>query len=314
MILIKANGGLGNRMLSAASVILYANATKRPWSIDWSDGLYANQSDNAYALLFQTHNKQQIAKPFEQDFDSVIPTIWNKRIESSPHQLMCQYYPGQHSSPLVYRKMSSPITAKPKENQLEVFWSYTSKFGRVKQYLSKDNRDRDTALSYTLKSYFQPNDSVIRKVAALVDQTGGKTLGVHIRYTDLKVPIQKVIDKVRKCITTENYSNIFLATDSEYAQTIFTREFENVLVNEKFLSKENEQLHTYKESDNKLGDSNSALVDMMMLAHCDALVYHSRSKFAETSRLLGGFKSEQLFDLDQYNPMVRFKRFMQEYI
>ena len=314
MLLIKAKGGLGNRMLSAASAILYANATDRTWWVDWSDGIYANKPQNAYLLMFQNQQQPPVFNPTEHEFMSVIPTIWKERVDWSPTQLMSQHFRKNHSNPLSYRKMSAPFIAESDDKQLEVFWSYTSKFGRIRKFLPKDYRDRDCAISMTLKRYFQPCDLVMKQVDALRDRAAGKTLGVHIRYTDLKVPIQKVLDRVATCMASEKYSSIFLATDSEYAQQLFTQKFDNVVISDKHLSKENRQLHTLKVSDSKLDNSYAALVDMMVLAKCDALVYCSRSTFAETSRLLGDFNTEQLFDLDRYNLTVRFKRFIQEYL
>lgn len=315
MLLIKAKGGLGNRMLSAASMILYANATNRQWRVDWTDGIYANKPHNAYLLLFQNKLQQpSIFDPLEHTFTSVVPSIWNNRLECSPTQLISQYFPKDHTNPLAYRKMSAPIVAKHDAKQLEVFWSHTSKFGRIRRFLSKEYQNRDAAISMTLKRYFQPCDSVTKQVDVLIGKTAGRTLGVHIRYTDLKVPIKKMLDTVERCMASGKYSTLFLATDSEYAQSLFMQKFDNVVTSDKVLSKENEQLHTLEASDSKLDNSCAALVDMMVLSKCDALVYCSRSTFSEASRLLGDFAKAQLFDLDRYNVKVWFKRFIREYL
>jgi hypothetical protein len=312
MLLRKAKGGLGNRMLSAASAILYANATKRRWYVDWTDGIYANKPENAYTLMF--HNESRELPPREQEFISTVPARWSGSLDCSPTKLMSQYFPKDHSNPLVYRKMSAPLTAQAVENQLEVFWSYTSKFGRIKAFLPYGRRDRDTEIGKTLKRYFQPCNDIKEQVEALSGRAEGNILGVHIRYTDLKVPIQKVLSLVKTCMASGNFTTLFLATDSEYAERLFKLKFDNVLTNDKRFSNNNRQLHKLEESDQKLDDSYAALVDMMMLARCNALIYCSRSTFSETSRLLGQFDKDQLFDLDRFNFSVRFKRFIQEYL
>ena len=260
------------------------------------------------------HNEFRELPPREQDFISTVPARWSGSLDCSPTQLMSQYFPKDHSNPLVYRRMSAPLTAQAVENQLEVFWSYTSKFGRIKAFLPYGRRDRDTEIGKTLKRYFQPCNDIKEQVEALTSRAERNILGVHIRYTDLKVPIQKVLSLVKTCMASGNFTTLFLATDSEYAERLFKQKFGKVLVSDKQLSKENRQLHTLTVSDRKLDNSFAALVDMMMLARCDALVYCSRSTFSETSRLLGEFDKSQLFDLDRYNLKVRFKQFIQEYL
>jgi hypothetical protein len=296
----------------ASVTLLVANATKRRWYVDWTDGIYANKPENAYTLMF--HNEFRELPPREQDFISTVPARWSGSLDCSPTQLMSQYFPKDHSNPLVYRRMSAPLTAQAVENQLEVFWSYTSKFGRIKAFLPYGRRDRDTEIGKTLKRYFQPCNDIKEQVEALTSRAERNILGVHIRYTDLKVPIQKVLSLVKTCMASGNFTTLFLATDSEYAERLFKQKFGKVLVSDKQLSKENRQLHTLTVSDRKLDNSFAALVDMMMLARCDALVYCSRSTFSETSRLLGEFDKSQLFDLDRYNLKVRFKQFIQEYL
>lgn len=312
MLMIKAKGGLGNRMLSAASAILYAEATRRPWHVDWSDGIYANKPQNAYSLMFQ--DKCEVPCPHPDDFSRIVPAIWQGKLDQSPTRLMSQHFPSHHSNPFIYRKMSAPFTARSVQNQLEVFWSYTSKYGRVKSFLAGTLRDRDFAISTVLKSHFQPCETVKQRVESLARKATGKTLGVHIRYTDLKVPIEKVMDITQQCLDAGSFSTIFLATDSAKAEQLFRQRFDRVLTSNKHFADNNHQLHTLKPSDTKLDNSYAALVDMIMLSMCDALVYCSRSTFSETSRLLGDFDRDSLFDLDRFSLKIRFKRFLQEYL
>lgn len=311
MLLIKAKGGLGNRILSTASAIVYANATERKWCIDWCDGIYAIKGNNAYEALFSSDANTRIPK--SQEYDATIPEIWHGRLHESPSRMVRAYSKKKHANPLVYREFSAPLSKRCDDKNLEIFWSHTSKFGRIKRFM-KTKRSRESALRDTLARYFQPCEQVMLMVDLLLARSKGKVIGVHIRYTDLKVPIEKVLLKIEQCMKGDEYHSLFLATDSAKVEKLVKKKFQHVIVSDKEFNPKNKQLHTLVHSDKKTKNATAALVDMVALSRCDALVYCSRSTFSETSRLMGSFNRRTIFDIDRYNVKVRIKRFIQEYL
>lgn len=315
MLLIKAKGGLGNRMLSAASAIAYAHATNRDWCLDWSDGVYAREHTNAAPLLFPSIERVGFSSQDWQHLTSV-PSLWKGRLDSSIRDIISKDYPNQHSNPTIYRRLSAPFTSAQNHGTVEVFWSYTSKYGRVKRFLTPEQRKqgRDHILGHILRTHFKPSAAVIDSVEQLVSKNAANTLGVHIRYTDLKVPIHKLIVRVKAQMRKFDYDTIFLASDSLEAEVTFKKEFEKVITSNKQYAPDNTQLHVVGNDDSSLTGATSALIDMLALSKCAGLVYCSRSTFAETSRLFGAIDSKRVVDVDRFNALIRLKRMVQEYL
>ncbi len=313
MLIIKAKGGLGNRMLSAATAITYAQSTGREWCIDWSDGIYAPLGDNAIVQLFPDLALHAFT---ESDFEEadIKPILWEGRIGWSVREIISKEYPSSHSNPLIYRKLSAQLSDKRIGNSAEVFWSYTSKYGRIKRFLSPQNQrlGKDRVLSSTLKKYFSPKATVLDSVNQSLSSDDNNVLGVHIRYTDLRVPLERVIEQVKDQQRRFDYRSIYLATDSRRAENAFKQKFDNVITQAKRYSSKNLQLHGVSSNSQSTEDAFSALVDMFALSRCAGLVYCSRSTFSETSRLLGDFDCSRVVDVDKYNPLIQLKRALQD--
>ena len=312
MLIIKAKGGLGNRLLSAATAIAYARATGRDWCIDWRDGLYAPNGENAIELMFDVPKQTRLLTL--KDDALVLPALWLNRVHLPVRNIISAEFDNQHSSPFIYKKLCAPFCRHPAKGVEEIFWSYTSKFERIKRYLTKEQRKagRDAVLADVLTGFLMPQKDIVKAADALLAHGPENTLGVHIRYTDLTVPIERVIEQVKEQLRLFNYRYIYLATDSLEAQEKFNAQFSSVIIQTKRYPPKNTQLHVINEYDEKRNDADAALIDLIALSKCRGLVYCSRSSFSETSRLYGDFDRDRLVDIDRFNAVVNIKQWLQE--
>lgn len=308
---------MGNRLLSAANAIVYAKATDREWCIDWTDGLYAGAGVNAANLLFDGLD-EYLADFKKLETKTVNPSLWSGRIANSIHSVIEADYPGKQGDQLLYRTLSADLNATAKPKEVEVFWSFTSKFGRIYRFLNKDlkRKGREAVLGDTLRNYFPPKPNVVRQVNALLGEAPVDTLGVHVRYTDLKVPLDKVINEVARQIAKHGYKQIYLATDSQLVEDLFKDTFsaQTLITTPKNYNENNVRLHGAGNDQDRLLHGESALVDMFSLARCNGLVYCSRSTFAEVSRLVGNFDKNKAVDVDRYYPPMLLKRILREFV
>ena len=84
-LVIKGKGGLGNRILSAISGLVYADLSGRKPVIDWRDGSYAPLGENAYPLLFQSPiGDEAIGGATMDDGADVCPAIWAGNLNRQP--------------------------------------------------------------------------------------------------------------------------------------------------------------------------------------------------------------------------------------
>ena len=136
-------------------------------------------------------------------------------------------------------------------------------------------------------------------------------IGVHIRYTDRKVSLDRVFRETRRLRERAPDARIFLATDNAAVQARFCEAFDDVLVIEKALGADDRSLHQQTETDDPLREAENALVDMWGLAGCHWLVHSRHSTFSVAAALIGGIPRSRQRDVDRWNPRVVGKRWVQ---
>lgn len=312
-LLVKAKGGFGNRILSAATGIVLAAMTGRVAVVDWRDGEYLPRGTDAYPLLFDSPTT---ARP--SDFDDrrdVVPAIWQGRLSEHPVDIISEFYPNDHSNPFIYRKLSIDLAHPAVEQKIAVFWSYLPKMTRVWPQVRRSTQFRGKSLAdvtrWALGRYFEPNDRVRAQVADLFANRNGPIIGVHIRYTDRKVSLDRIFAEVTKLRGRMPDAPIFLATDNEAVQRKFHERFSNVSVIDKVLGDDQNSLHEQVAHTDPLHEAENALIDMWALSRCDWLVHSRHSTFSVAAALIGGIPRSRQRDIDRRNARVVFKRWMQ---
>jgi len=315
-LLIKAKGGLGNRILSAVTGLVYADLTGRLPIIDWRDGAYADPGVNAYPLLFRSPLTLQPENV--ESLQDTVPDIWRGHLHEHPTNMIARNDPRAHSSPIIYRKYCIDLSRLNTRNMLAVYWSYLPKLRRLRHLMARNPefagiRDEDIFKSY-LDKYFIPNQRVVSGVVSLLEAQKRPIIGVHIRHTDLTVPLATVRDALDKMIEQLPEASIFLATDCDEIQQEMTHAYSNVFFLEKWFAPEGQAIHQNKAAPNMIREAENALIDMWALSQCDHLIYSMRSTFSYASRLIGQIPAHNVVDIDARNIAVVIKRYVQNYL
>jgi hypothetical protein len=313
ILLIKAKGGFGNRMLSAATGIILAELAGRTAVIDWREGGYRKKGADSYPLLFESPVDIDPVE-FDERRD-VAPAIWSGRLGQAPVDLIEDIFPGHHSDPFIYRKLSINLARPEVPEELAVFWSYLPKFARIRRQVRHARRYRGMSLDdvarHALDRYFRPNARVRSEVEKLFAGRTRPIIGVHIRYTDRKVSLDGIIREVATLRANVPQAQIFLATDNERVQGVFRERFDNVFVIEKNLGDDARSLHEMVEHDDQIREAENALIDMWALSKCDWLVHSRVSTFSVAAALIGGIPESRQRDIDRYSAKVVVKRWIQ---
>jgi len=313
ILLIKAKGGLGNRMLSAVTGLIYADLAGRRPVVDWRDGIYAETGVNAYPLLFDTPLTQ--GPEDVGNAASVTPDAWIGHLEKSPVEMIEAFDRDRHSSPTIHHKYCVDLRRTDHPEDMAVFWCYLPKMPRLARHLARDprfaGRDPDAIFAEYLARYFTPNARVRAEVDRLTRELPRPVLGVHIRYTDLKIPLGKVRARIRARLETLPGATIFLATDNAEVQAQITAEFGDVRVAPKYLPPSGQRLNDHRATHDKRLEAENAMIDMWMLAGCDHLIYSRNSTFSISAALIGDLPRDRQDDVDRFNPAVVLKRFVQ---
>lgn len=316
VLLIKAKGGLGNRMLSAVTGVILAQLGNRTPVIDWRDGMYVPEGVNLYPQLFRDPVGMDPAQ-FDRHA-AVAPAIWAGRLGEQPVTIIARHFPTRHSSPFIYRQLSIPLSGADPGALVGVFWSYLPKLARLRRRMRADRqfagRELDAIARETLERFFTPNDRIRQAVDRLFVGRRGPVIGVHIRFTDRKVPLPRIARALSRLRARLPDSDIFLATDSAVAQDYVTARFDRVFTIDKQLVTDGQALHYAGTAmADPLREAENAMIDMVALAQCDWLVHSRHSTFSVAASLIGGIPPARQIDVDRYNAKVVIKRWFQAY-
>lgn len=313
-LVVKAKGGFGNRILSAVSGVLLAEATGRTPVIDWRDPEYLARDVNAYPLLFDDPVGIDVSV-FDERTD-VHPPIWAGRMAEHPIDIISQDFPNDHSNPFIYRKLSVDL-ARPRATPTDVavFWSYLPKGARIRRHLralpAYGGAGPAAITRQALGHYFRPNERVRAQVEELFAGRDRPLIGVHVRYTDRKVSLDRVLAELGRLRVTLPGAGIFLATDNQRVQNDFLARFPEVFVIDKALGDDQNSLHEHVVHADPLREAENALVDMWALASCDWLVHSRHSTFSVAAAAIGGIPRSRQRDIDRHNPRIVLKRWFQ---
>lgn len=313
VLVIKAKGGLGNRMLSAITGLIYADLTDRQPVIDWRDGIYAGPGVNAYPLLFDSPKMPDPAE-FDQATDTV-PAVWSGQLSRHPSEMIQKNDPSRHSDPFIYRKYCIDLGTLERETETGVFWCYLPKTFRLRNHIRNSprfrGRETDSIVSDYLKRFFTPNESVRNAVSKALSGLNEPVIGVHVRYSDRKISLDGIRKAIRGLRSRHPDAPLFLATDSAYVQETLSEEFGNLHFTEKWLPSSGQHLHLADKDRDSLVEAQNAMTDMWALASCDYLVYSKHSTFSVASALIGRIPVDRQTDIDRYNFKVVAKRIFQ---
>lgn len=314
VLLIKAKGGLGNRMLSAVTGIVLAQLGNRTPIIDWRDGMYVREGTNLYPWLFDA--PQRVDPAFYDHATAVAPSIWSGRLVEQPVDIIARHYPRRHSSPFIYRRLSVPLTGADSAAPVGVFWSYLPKLARLRARMRRHPRFARRSMAAithdVLQQYFSPNPRIRGAIDDLFRKRQRPIIGVHIRFTDRKVPLPRIKRALARLRDRLPDSEIFLATDSAAAQDYITARFDRVFMIDKQLAGDDRALHfSGSEMADPLPEAENAVIDMFALARCDWLVHSRHSTFSVAASLIGAIPPSRQIDVDRFTVKVVAKRWFQ---
>lgn len=313
---IKAKGGLGNRMLSAVTGIALAGCLKRKPVIDWRDGMYLPIGINLYPKLFEDPIGIDVSI-FDDETD-VHPSIWSGKLSEHPVNMIVRNFPKEHSNPFIYRKLCIPLNGTDAAENVAVFWSYLPKMARISRMLRRENPysncSMDEVTHRLLKEFFTPKEHIRSAVEAVFAGRSRPVIGVHIRFTDRKVPLEKIEHGIRTMRARLPQSDIFLATDSSEARQFILARFDRVFENRKEFSASGLALHgsAANFADPQI-EAENAVIDMFALANCDWLVHSRHSTYSVAASLIGNIPATHQIDVDRWNLKVITKRYFQAY-
>jgi hypothetical protein len=320
LVLVKGIGGLGNRMLSVLTASLFAVAAKRRLLVDWRDPIFTGRSGNA-PNLFPDLFSSPLMEPLPDTIasQSVAPELWRSRLNDTVADVGRDHDPKFFAKFESFRRLGISLRRLEYPEDLLVFWSWREVVRPLRPYLPRiDNQFRNLSqigvLREAARRYLQPNERVNAILDQFVrDHFQKRMLGLHIRATDIQSPVEKLIRLAQKIVRRENCDGVFCSTDNADVEERVRKILPNVVMTPKELPKGSVPLHYDPDCQNRTERATQALVDMLLLARCQSLVYASRSSFGYVASIYAA-DGQVVVDVDRFNPKVQAKRIIQSWI
>lgn len=320
VVIVKGIAGLGNRLRCVAAAMEYAASTGRLIYVDWKDGMFAPEGENAFNRYFEIYNFPYANDFSELSLDTFYPSVYAKLpMDNSIYN----YFEKEQIKNRFVRKgmhyMFKILHALPVSNstvcKMSLFYQafvlkkeYQQKFNEKEQFAFGAHLDKgreEDAVIYcdnipfykqvTLKRHVRLKPEIQERVDKFVleQQLDKDTVGVHVRASGKKCygNIQKFIAKLKTFNTEKGIKRVFLCTDNAEIEELFKKEFPDSIVTQpKYLPeiKEGETgIHDLardsKDANLQKRLTDEAVIDMFALSKVTYLFYQFGSTFSEIS-------------------------------
>jgi hypothetical protein len=297
VLLVKGSAGLGNRVLSLLSAILYAKLSGRRVAVDWSDSLYARNSENSFPLLFS----KPVSAPMDPQPVSVAPPRWRDDVDTpAEHLLMTMERRRERST------LRVDLSRLDHPEDVLVFWAQEERVHQMRRHFRGDfqplARKTDDAI---LRDLIHSELALHPEIAARVSdfrqsRFSEEVVGVHMRYSDRRGRIRKTFRHVDRIVARHPRSCVFLATDNEdlLRQARDRYGAGRVIATEKWFPVPGQPIHRTAQGPDGLRKAQDALLEMYLLGSCTWLVGDHRSSFAYVAALLCNNPKDAISNVD----------------
>jgi len=300
-LLVKGIAGLGNRMLSALTGILYARLSSRRLIIDWSDHYYSSDESNVFHRYFEC----QLTAPADviPATDSVSPSIWRGNLRESAWHMRKQK--GQVHNSGAWRIFSIDLERLDYDEDVIVMWTYDEKSVDLLRkhfkgpFAELNGLSTDNILRKLLRGYLILRPEIRERVNRFKENNfGAINVGIHIRYTDHRTNIWAILKKLNSLIKREPGLRIFLSTDYTQIKNLFEELYPGVISTPHWYSPApGMSIHQNRERPDPLESGIEALVDLYLLPECDYMIIDSSSSFSYIAKLLAKTPDSNIFDV-----------------
>ncbi len=309
-IVVKGTSGIGNRVFAVATGILYAQLSGRQLVVDWRDGSYSNTGTNLFFRYFDCPMAQ--SEEVLPVTDSIYPTPWQNQIHRSLGSLL-------NESGLKCQDLSFDVSRLDYPETIIVLSTYTHKTHLMRslftevasQFAAMNNLE---VLQWVLQFNLKLKEDIQLQIEQFKrEYFSDYMVAVHIRYSDMKVPLPEVEASLASIIRSVKFKHpnhkIFVATDSQNVLSSFEQKFPNIISTNKWFSASGKRLHQNpQECPDLIQNGIEALVDLYLLGACDQFLFASRSSFGLLASLLMTKPKAIRHDIDREKSLIkRFK-------
>lgn len=298
-LIVKGIAGLGNRMLAVLNGILYSRLSGRRLIVDWSDDAYSINGSNVFPQFFLCKSNGSIDEiPAE---GTVLPTVWQNQLHEFASTLRKSYKnPGEFRE-----KTSIDPTNLNYDEDIVVMWAYHEQIGLLRKHFKGPHEKLAQMSNEEILSKLFEEDLLLQpRISEAVTgfkrkELSGKTVGVHIRYSDYRASLFAILKKLNNLLKYESDLLIFLATDNVQIKKMFEENYPGTITTPHWYPEPGSCIHNNSSRPDPIGSGIESLVDLYLLAECDYLIIDSSSSFSYIAKLLTKTDESKVFDVSR---------------
>ena len=299
-VLLKGRAGMGNRILSLLTGILYARTCGRRLVVDWSDSTYSDDGSDVFPTFFECPLAYALSElPSTQ---SVAPELWRGQLDAAVGDLEQRALPQPRGllsrrersrRRLEFRQASTiDVSRLDYTEQVLVLWHMTSRVelmrrahqGRVPGFPPGSS---DAIMRDLVHSELALRPALAARVEAFVrEQFDRPVVGVHLRFSDRRVRMRRILRRLDAMVEGDPDLSVFLATDNVEVKRAIEKRYYTVVTAPHWYPPAGAYAHGHDLCPDRVENGIEALVDLYLLAACDRLVCDSMSSFARVAILL----------------------------
>jgi len=303
-LLVKGRAGLGNRVFSLLTAILYARLTGRRLLVDWSDATYSSDGCNVVHQFFTS----RLFGPSDEipDVDSVRPQIWRGHLRESAAAMTKTYAPELAGDPLVWKKFSVGLARLDYQEDVLVLWTYYPLIDEQRRHFHGEfsglrKLDTETILRGLMHGSLELHPAIRERVDGLKRSWPAKpAIGVHVRHSDKVTSVEAARRKVDELCGQHPDAPIFLATDDQAVEDLFARSHPGLHTAPKWRPGSHQALHGNVECPDRAVNGLEALTDLYLLAGCDYLVLDTSSALSRLASVLTAAERRNVHDIRRW--------------
>ena len=307
-LLVKGVAGLGNRILSALSGILFARLSRRTLIIDWSDPAYSGDGANVLSRFFDC--RSCVPADDIPVTDSVRPAIWRGHLDDSVNQV--QALSRLHFDRTVF---SVDLSRLDDSEDVLVMVAYHNHLKTLRPHFpTRMPEFVEASDEFILAKLLREELILCAEIRDRLehfkrDQFGSRTIGVHVRYSDYRVRFVSIISRLNALLKRAPGARIFLATDNIEMKVLFESVYgDAVTTTSHWYGEPGIAIHRGPNRPDPAERGIEALVDLYLLAECDQLILDTTSSFSYLAAVLSKASAPNIIRVAQGEKGDRDKR------
>lgn len=305
-LVIRGSGGLSNRLQAVLAGIAYCLLSGRTLCVDWRDGMYSDDFSNVFPRWFTVQGIATLDAIPPTQAGHLHPPFWDAWLHEA---VAVEYlFNNDHLSTENVARTSIDFSCTNYPQDVIVGWAVDLQPALLlaprlreaaealqKPYL-REYTDRDI-VRWLAQEYLHLTPRLAHKVERFATRhfSRPRTIGIHIRHTDLQSPLEEMLACLRR--RAEEDCNIFLATDNKHVQAAVCNIFPHAVFSPKSFPNGDEPLHCFVPELKNVQKGEEALLDMYLLSKCNELIYYHKSSFSRIPLLLSSLPAAHIHAL-----------------